>query len=578
MQTSEDKRRRAFVLAAALLSCDAAAQVPRPPIDQLDRPPDTRELRGLETLPRPGAPGLLLPPLAPRGGAARLLSSGARVFVRQFRITGNTVFPEAELGSIVAPFEHREIGNEELEEVRYRLTRHYLDAGYVNSGAVIPDQTVSEGSVNIKVVEGRLSGITITGENRFHPDFIRERISSNGDAPLNVIRLQERMQLLLQNPQIERINAELAPGIRQGEGILTANVKEAERYAYGAGLANNSSPSVGGVRAELRGFARNTFGRGDALSLRAGHTKGVNDFSASFELPVSAEDTMLSLRYDRNSALIVEAPFNSIDIKNKSEKVEVAVSHPFIKTLQRDFRLGLSLSRRGSETFLLGEPFSFAPGANNGKSAVSALRLSADWLERQSDRVVAARLSLSRGLDAFGSTMNGDGLPSSLFTSWLGQFQWAQRLGPGAGQVIFRADAQRATGALLPMEKFAIGGAESVRGYREILFVGDHGWASSLEYRHPIARLSIPGMAGGRPEEGTLSLAAFIDAGRAWDANAAGALETTLYGVGPGVRWDAGSGWYAQIYKGIALTRLQKTSHDLQDSGIHFRVSFQRAF
>lgn len=566
-----------FVLAAALFACDAAAQAPLPPIEQPQRPPQARTLRGLETLPRPAAPGLVLPPLAPEGEGARLLSSGVRVFVRQFRIKGNTVFPDAELRSIVAPFENREIGNEELEEIRNRLTRHYLDAGYINSGAVIPDQTVSAGGIDIEVVEGRLAAIAVTGENRFHPDFIRARMLPNAGAPLNVNRVQERMQLLLQNPQIERINAELAPGIRPGEGILTANVKEAERFAFAAGLANNSSPSVGGVRAELRGVARNNFGRGDALSLRAGHARGVNDFSAGFELPLSAADTLLSLRYERNRALIVEAPFDAIDIKNRSHKVELALSHPFIRTLQRDLHLGLSLSRRGSETFLLGEPYSFAPGVNNGKSAVSALRLSADWLARQSERVIAARLSWSRGLDAFGSTINGDGSPSSRFSSWLGQFQWAERLGAGAGQLIFRADAQRANGALLPMEKFAIGGADSVRGYREIRFVGDHGWTASLEYRHPIAQRSLPGLAGERSEAGRLSLALFVDAGRAWDTNAAGAAQKTLYSVGPGLRWDAGSGWYAQLYKGIALTRLENISHDLQDSGIHFRVSFQRA-
>lgn len=578
MLRRKDTARRAVILVAALLGCDAAAQVPRQSIEQLDRLPDTRELRGFDTLPRPGAPGLLVPPLAPRDEFAPLLSSGVRVFVRQFRIVGNTVFAEAELRSIVAPFENREIGNEELEEVRYRVTRHYLDAGYINSGALIPDQTVSAGGIDIQIVEGRLAGISVSGENRFHPDFIRARIAPNSAAPLNLNQLQERMQLLLQNPQIERINAELGPGLRPGEGILTASVKEAERFFFGAGLANNISPSVGGVRGELRGVARNNFGRGDVLSLRAGHARGMNDFSAGFELPVSSADTLVSLRYEHNRALIVEAPFDAIDIKNRSEKIEVAVSHPFIRTLQRDLLLGLSLSRRGSETFLLGEPYSFAPGVNNGRSAVSALRLSADWFDRNSERVVAARLSVSSGLDAFGSSMNADGLPSSLFTSWLGQFQWAQRLGPGAAQLIFRADAQHASGALLPMEKFAIGGAESVRGYREVRFVGDHGWASSLEYRHPIARFSLPGLAGDRPGEGTLSLAAFIDAGRTWDTNAAGAAEKTLYAVGPGLRWDAGSGWYAQLYKGFTLTRLQNTSHDLQDSGIHFRVSFQRTF
>lgn len=574
----EGTRRRAWVLAAVLWSADAAAQVPRPQIERFDRPPDARELRGLEALPRPGTPGLVLPPLVPADRAAPLLSSGLRVFVRRFRISGNTAFTGAELHAIVAPYENREIGNEELEDIRLGLTRQYLDAGYINSGAVIPDQAVAAGTIDVKVIEGRLSDIAIAGENRFHPDFIRARIAPRGDAPLNVNRLQERMQLLLQNPQIERINAELAPGIRPGEGTLTANVKEAARYSYGAGLANNSAPSVGGVRAELRGAARNISGWGDALSVRAGHTRGVNDFSAGYELPVSAADTLLSLRYDRNTALIVEAPFDAIDIKNKSEKVELALSHPFMRTLQREFRLGLTLSRRGSATYLLGEPYSFSPGVNNGRSAVAALRLAAEWLERLSGRVIAARLSFSRGLDAFGSTSNDDGSPSSRFASWLGQFQWAERLSPGAGQLIFRADAQHAAGALLPMEKFAVGGAESVRGYREVRFVGDRGWTASIEYRHPLAQLSFPGPAGERTEAGTLSLAAFVDAGRAWDASAAGAPEKTLYAIGPGVRWDAGGGWQAQLYKGIALTRLQNRAHDLQDSGIHFRLSFQRAF
>lgn len=565
---------RASILAAALLTCEAVAQVPLPPIERLDRSPDARQQRGLDAPAQWLAPNLVLPTSPAAGAAPPLLSSGTRVFVRQFLIRGNTVFTDAELHALVAPFENRDIGTEELEDVRNHVSRHYIDAGYINSGALIPDQSVVEGRITIQVVEGRLSAIDVAGENHFHPDFIRARLASNREAPLNVNQLQQRMQLLLQNPQIERINAELAPGIRPGEAVLMANVKEAERFSVLAGLANHSSPGIGGVRAELRGLARNIFGRGDVLSLLVGQALGMNDFSAGFDLPVSVDDTQLSLRYDSNRALIVEAPFDRIDIKNTSKKVEVAVSHPFIRTLSRDVHLGLSLSRRSSETFLLGEPYSFSPGVSNGKSVVSALRLSADWVERRIDRVVAARLSLSRGLDAFGSTMNGDGLPSSLFTSWLGQFQWAERL--GSGQLIFRADGQRANKALLPMEKFAVGGADSVRGYREVRLVGDHGWTSSIEYRHPLEQLALPGIAGDGPREGRLSLALFIDAGRAWDSNPAAPPQKTLVGLGPGVRWEAG-GWQAHVYKGLALTRIENAGHDWQDRGIHFRFSYQRA-
>ena len=38
--------------------------------------------------------------------------------------------------------------------------------------------------------------------------------------PLNVNRLQERMQLMLQDPVIERLSGELGPGVGRGEAVL----------------------------------------------------------------------------------------------------------------------------------------------------------------------------------------------------------------------------------------------------------------------------------------------------------------------------------------------------------------------
>ena len=47
--------------------------------------------------------------------------------------------------------------------------------------------------------------------------------------------------------------------------------------------------------------------------------------------------------------------------------------------------------------------------------------------------------------------------------SWLGQFQWARRFGEQGNQLILRGDLQLANKPLLPLEKFAIGGAATVR-------------------------------------------------------------------------------------------------------------------
>ena len=78
-------------------------------------------------------------------------------------IEGNTVLPPADLDAIAAPYEGREVTLEELFRLKDELTLAFVNAGYVNSGATLPDQDVTEGTVRFQVVEGGLEAIDITG-------------------------------------------------------------------------------------------------------------------------------------------------------------------------------------------------------------------------------------------------------------------------------------------------------------------------------------------------------------------------------------------------------------------------------
>jgi hemolysin activation/secretion protein len=558
-------------VAGALLTTAAAAQAlpgfERPGEDRRRPPAELKE----ETRPR-----LVLPPTPP-GGPGDLLSSGMRVRLEKFRFEGNTMFSDAELGALVSRFENREVGNSEIEEARLAITRHYVNAGYINSGAIVPDQQVVGGIITIRVIEGRLTAIEVPGQHGFRPDYLTSRIGPEPTRPLNVVELQDNLQLLLQNPQIERINAELGPGTQPGESILRANVTEAKRYRLGLSLANNRPPSVGPVRAEIHGAANNLLGISDALALRLGKTRGLEDAALSYSVPITRRDTALTLRWDKNNSAVVEEPFRSIDITGRSETFEVALSHPFYRTLQREFSVGMALVKRSSETFLLGEPFSFSPGVTNGSSRVSALRLSAQWIDRTADSVLALRGVLSRGLDAFDATIHHDGTPDSRFVTALAQAQWVKRLPAERGEVLARAEAQKTGGVLLPLEKYAVGGAESVRGYRENLFVRDNGWSGSVEYRLNIARVMVRELGDG-PNDGHVKLAFFSDAGRAWDGDGAAGAAKTIYSVGIGIRWDITADAYVHIYKGFALRDVDVRDRDLQDAGVHFRLGMQKRF
>ena len=542
----------------------AAAQVVTPERAPLDRPalPDF-----LREAPRPR---FVLPPApaAPENRPGRSLS----IVVERFRITGATVFPPAELEALLAPYTGRRIGSEELEEARLAITTHYVAAGYVNSGALLPDQAVAGGTVEIRVIEGVLSDIVVGGAHGFRPAFIRDRMAVGAGPPLNVLQLQERMQVLLQNPRIERINAELGPGSKPGEAVLKLDVTEAKQQFAGFSVANSRSPAVGANRAEGQLAWRNKAGFGETLGLRIGVTEGLEDLALNFTLPVSARDTLLTLKYERTEANVIEAPFDLIDIENRSRSFEAGLSHPVVRTASREVVLGATLANRDNASFLLGQSFSFIPGLADGRSTVTALRLTADWSERSDDEVFAARLTASHGLDWFGATVN-PGFPDSRFDSRLAQLQWARRLGAERGQVVLRADWQHANGSLLPSEKFAVGGAQSVRGYRENALVRDNGWAFSAEYRRPLGRYALA--AGSGPDDGLVELAAFTDAGKARDD---GDAAKRLASWGLGVRWTPVPGILAQLYKGFALKKIDNPTRTLADRGIHFLIAVQIQF
>jgi hemolysin activation/secretion protein len=131
-------------------------------------------------------------------------------------------------------------------------------------------------------------------------------------------------------------------------------------------------------------------------------------------------------------------------------------------------------------------------------------------------------------------------------------------------ETLFRTDLQLSNGPLFPMERMAIGGYASVRGYRENQEVRDQGVVSSVEVRIPI--LDDPEGVG------LFQLAPFVDVGHVWDhRDAVDEGEKTLASTGVGLRWTYTRWLSAQIYWGAQLDHVS-TSGDLQDDGVHFQI------
>ncbi len=549
-------------LVTALLSTPTwlHAQEFGPPIPAGSEPRPPEFLQPGESAPLLRAPA---PAQAPEGPVRA--GKTPRIFVRAIRVTGNTVFSAEQLAQVAALYVGREVTDEDLAALRQALTLKYVKAGYINSGAVLPDQKVVDGVVEYRIVEGRLVDVTITGTKRLRADYVSDRLALGAGPPLSVVALQDQLQILLQGPFIKRINAELSPGDRPGEARLNARVEEGPRGNLSVTVDNDLSPSLGEARVVLRGQLYSPTGRGDILSGDLEYAQGYTKISADYGIPLNARDTMLDIFAETSDANVVEKPLNALDIQSHERTLGLRLSHPVLRTTREQLSLAAGFDLRRSQTGILGTDFGFTPGVEpDGHSQVSVLRFIQDYVARDRSQVIAARSTFSWGIDAFGATNMGDDVPNGKFLAWLGQFQYARRLGESDSQLVFRFDGQLTSDPLLPLEQFSVGGMRTVRGYRTNQLVRDQGYATSLELRVPVMR----------HEDGSplLQVAPFVDAGGAWYKGRATEEPQRLSSVGLGLRFDPRRGVHAELYWANAFHNVSNPSESLQDRGWHLMI------
>jgi hemolysin activation/secretion protein len=529
------------------------------------RPGDERiELPSVE---EPEKPVFELPPApAPEPGR---LGAAPRIRVERFEVTGATVFTPEEIEAVTAPYAGHELAAEDLIRLKNELTLKYVNAGYVNSGAVIPDQDVGSGVVRIQIVEGTLGRIDVAKTRWFREDYFRERLSAAASDPLDAAALQERLQIFQQDPRIRRVQAQLEPGDRPGDARLDVRFEEEVPYHVSLEQNNYESPSVGSDATRLGLRHDNLFGVADRLWLSVGRSEGLEDYGAGYEIPINAYDTTLGIDYSFSRSDVVEEPFDALDIKSRSQTAALRVRHPLLRDRNTDLELSGSLEWRESRTFLLGDPFSFTEGPDDGLSRLTVVRVGVDFTRRDLVQVIAMRSLFSTGVGLFHPTRSDDpaSVPDGYFFSWLGQFQWLRRFDSLFGvQTIFRTDVQLAASPLLSLEQFSVGGHGTVRGYRENQLVRDNGWVSSLELRIPLFADATRHVS--------VQLAPFTDIGRSWNKGRGETSPRTLFSAGVGLRVQLTRYLEGQIYWAEPIHEVETPDdRDLQDSGVHFRVS-----
>lgn len=531
--------------------------------DLLDRPSDRRpELPGFQSESRDKIlPSVRLPETSDIEG----ITAGRTVFIRDYRFSGNHTFSTSKLEAIAKNFKNRQISFSDLEKLRTEITQAYIKAGMVNSGALIQSQVVRDGIIEVQIVEGQLSEVTAQTSGRLRLGAVKKRLRRSG-SPLNVFKLEEELQLIQQDPRVQRVHAQLLPGETPGEARLNLSVEEARPWAVGLSFTNDQPEAVGedAVTLNLQHF--NLLGFSDEFALSVTKTEGLEKRQVSYKIPVNSYGTTAGVRWSESSSEVVVSPFDKLEIEGKSSTLGAEIEHPLWRHPDSTLQLFLRAEARRSYTSLLGFGFSFTPGPEEGLALARVVRFGQDYTKRSKNQVFALRTTLSAGIDVDNATIREDDVPDAEFYSALVQFQLARKLELLDSKFIGRVDVQWSDSALLGMEQFAMGGQRTVRGYVQNSLVTDNGIVASLEWRVPLWRSG----------EGStsLELAPFVDYGKGWNADQPDPEDDTLASAGLGLLFASGKRYRAEIWYGEALENIQEAvGSSLQEEGWHFSLS-----
>lgn len=494
-----------------------------------------------------------------------ILSENDFVAYENFILSQASVYPD------------NRISPESLHDVKKRLTTYYQKRGYINSIAIIPDQKVVDGIIYIKVIEGRLTSVQLFNNKHVSKAYIFSRLEPVMEKKgriLNVYELEQSLQecipLLTSNPRIHKVNVRLVPGISMGEATLEIHIEESRMMQIKLGANNHQSPGIGSYCGELGFRHLNPLGFGDAIYLQYGMTEGLDDIALNYHFPIGTRANLV-LAADQSESVVIVEPFDLLDITNEVNRFSIGITWPFFQNLSHEFSMTIRMEKLHTETTFDGAPFKYGGADKNGESDLSIAHCIHEWIHRSNHQVIGIRSTASFGLDAFDATINESG-PDGRFTTWLIQTQYLRHLDFWDSEIIARLDVRYSNKQLMPSQKFALGGAQSVRGYRENRITSDDGQLFSLQFQKPLTRLPLPGLSQ-TSEDGSIVGACFFDYGNAHNVDEFDPTPNNISSIGTGLHWHISPEIVAKIYWAYALRDLEKPEqNDIQDDGIHFQV------
>ncbi|SNZ20466.1 ShlB/FhaC/HecB family hemolysin secretion/activation protein [Cohaesibacter gelatinilyticus] len=362
------------------------------------------------------------------------------------------------------------------------INSHYRDLGYITTRAYLPEQDISDGSLEIVIIPGQIEGFVYAGGKQADRR-IKAAFPTKRGKLLNLRDLEQGLENI-NAPRSAKGKFQLIPGEKPGGSFVEVNVEDGRRFHAGLDVKNTGFETTGIAKTTANLGVDNLLGLNDQLSFALTTTpfddraeKYADSVSLSLSVPFGnwswSGESGASRYY-----FILPGINQSYPVRGRSHYLTLSAERLLMRNqTSKIFAYGgLKLTR--TQTFIDGHEIesqrrslTIGSAGLRGEHAIRAGKLHWD---------IGAKF----GLDAFSAYVFDKSIVDPEFRLIKARVSYQQPLAGTNLRYKGTLVGQYSESILPGTEQFSIGSWSSVRGFHEDTMYGDSGiyLQNSLEW------------------------------------------------------------------------------------------------
>jgi len=441
----------------------------------------------------------------------------------------------------------RTISRKLISQIETAIVREYRRQGFPFVEVSTPEQEVTKGVLQIRVVEFRIGKLVVTHASARQAAYIRRQVRTRPGDEIDSRTLAQDLDWLNRYPY-RTVAPTFSSGDALGETDLDLAATWRRPWSVNAGYANSGSPLSGWDRYFVGGSVSGHFLTDVFLSAQvtgspnfwATRWRFFDDDHPQYESAAGRLVVATAPRQD------VELTLNAVETNEpvtpfviRQDTVEATLGYRSalsnLLPLPGDIIDGFEISRQARYTFF--------GGVNVLHDKVDIFQLYGEWSNKWSDRFGALSLDLSAhgspgGFDEFNTAAPVTDFTNGRVTSAAYVYAEAnvvrQTLLPGGFSLLTQFNGQYADRPIPDSQQIELGGQTAVRGYT----LDDGAWDEGVVLRNELHAPLLPLVRGG-PAPIDLDAMVFADAGYGHDDGIGGDVRMASIGIGANAQLGA---------------------------------------